>query len=255
MLLALHIPDGFLPLPLCIVGWVLGAVCLALASYHCQKEFQDAVVPRMGLLAAFVLVSQTLQFPVPGGTSAHLQGSALAGLLLGPWNSVVVLSAVIGVQGFVLGDGGILTMGWNIVNMGVLGCWSAVSVARLTRRRLGPAGSALLATWVSVMSATLATCAQLAWADTSPLSVSLPPMLLVQSLVGLGEAFVTMGAVLFIARNRPHILAASAVTRPGQWALVGLTAAGLLPKLQPPVLGVPCPVFWIALLLLGLSRV
>lgn len=193
-MLALHIPDGFLPPGLALLGWGLALGPLLWALHVAGRRLEDRTLPRMGLLACFVLVAQGLQVPLPGGTSAHLQGSALAALALGPSAAVVVLTAVIGIQALVLGDGGLLTMGWNLVNMALVGVFAATLVERLAQGLPRPA-RVFGAAWLSVELATLATCLELAAAGTSPLALSLPVMLTTQALVGLGEGLVTLGAL------------------------------------------------------------
>ncbi len=192
MLLALHIPDGFLPPGLSLVGWLLALGPLAWALRAAGRQLEDRTLPRMGLLACFVLVAQGLQVPLPGGTSAHLQGSALTALALGAAPSMVVLTTVIAIQALVLGDGGLLTMGWNLVNMAILGALSASLVFRLQAIPYAP--RVLLACFVSVQVSTLATCFELAAGGTSPLKVALW-MLAPQALVAVGEGIVTLAAL------------------------------------------------------------
>ena len=56
------------------------------------------------------------------GTSGHLVGGALVAIILGsPFAAVFILPMVLVIQGVVFGDGGITTMGANIINMGVIG--------------------------------------------------------------------------------------------------------------------------------------
>ena len=75
----------------------------------------------MGVMAAFIFAAQMFNFQVAGGTSGHLLGGVLAGVLLGPWVGTLVMACVIAVQALVFSDGGIVVMGANIFNMGVVG--------------------------------------------------------------------------------------------------------------------------------------
>jgi cobalt/nickel transport system permease protein len=202
--LGLHIPDGFLPPPLCAVGWLLAvpAVARSLKSSSSSSEL-DRRVPLMGMLAAFTFVVQSLQFPVPGGTSAHLQGSALLALALGPGASLLVLSLVIAMQALIFGDGGLLVLGWNLVNMAVVGPLGACSAAWIGQKlRLQPMVWSFLAGWLSLELSTLAACLELSAAGTSPLKVSLLGMLPVQGLVGLGEGLATAAALAILRQRR-----------------------------------------------------
>lgn len=204
MFLALHIPDGFLTPGWCALGWVLALPFLFWAWKHTSRQLDEASVPLMGVLAAFTFVAQSLQFPIPGGTSAHLQGSALAALALGPANAILVLSVVIAVQALVFGDGGLLVMGWNLVNMAVVGgltAWLAGAAGR--RCRLPLAVWAFGAAWLSVEASTMATCFELAGSGASTLWASLPVMMGAQALVGVGEGMATVGALTLLKSRQP----------------------------------------------------
>lgn len=204
LLFALHIPDGFLSPPFCALGWLLAVPALlwALRSSASSPEL-DSRVPMMGMLAAFTFVAQSLQFPVPGGTSAHLQGSALVALALGPAASLLVLSVVIAMQALIFGDGGLLVMGWNLVNMALVGAMGACSIGWLGQKLgLPTAFWALLAAWVSIELSTLATCLELAATGSSTLKLSLAGMMPAQGLVGLGEGMASAAALAILRQRR-----------------------------------------------------
>src|SRR3972149_859081 len=114
---AMHIPDGFLSLPVALVGWGLTLALLAAALRRANAANQ---LPLMGVLAAFIFAAQAINFPVAAGTSGHLIGAALAGIVLGPWASLVVMTVVVGTPALLFQDGGLIALGWNIVNMGAL---------------------------------------------------------------------------------------------------------------------------------------
>jgi len=203
--LALHIPDGFLPTPFCAAGWLLAAPTLAWAvGAGSRSQELERRVPLMGMLAAFTFVAQSLQFPVLGGTSAHLQGSALVALALGPAASVLVLTVVIAMQALIFGDGGLLAMGWNVVNMALVGALGACAVGWLGEKLRLPFGvRVFLAAWISIELSTLSTCLELAAAGASPLQLSLVGMLPAQGLVGLGEGVATVAALGILRQRRP----------------------------------------------------
>ena len=64
--------------------------------------------------------SSMINFPVVGGTSGHLLGGALAAITLGPWAGILIMTSVVMLQGLLFQDGGLLVMGANIFNMGIL---------------------------------------------------------------------------------------------------------------------------------------
>lgn len=207
--LELHIPDGFLNLPVALISWIAVIALMAIAVRRTQAELGERQIPLMGIMAAFIFAAQMINFPVAGGTSGHLLGGVLAAVTLGPWGGMLVMASVIGVQALLFQDGGLLAMGANILNMGLItaligfGMYRSV-IGRSTTVRLAAIGAAA---WISVMGAAFITSLQLWLSGTARLDVVLPAMLGVHALIGLGEALITVGAVAFISRTRPDILA------------------------------------------------
>ena len=210
---ALHIPDGFLSVPVAVVGWAVTAGVVAVAARRAERTMQDRAVPLMGVMAAFIFAAQMMNFPVAGGTSGHLLGGALAAALLGPWAAIIVMTAVVGLQGLLFQDGGLLAMGANIFNMGIITALLATLIFRAARPFAGSGAGALVvafvAAWLTVeVSATL-TALELAASGTSPLEVALPAMLTVHALIGIGEGLITAAALAFIRATSPNLLPAS----------------------------------------------
>ena len=95
---AMHIPDGFLNLTISIIFWVITVLFIGIAVQRTKGELGERQVPLMGIIAAFIFAAQMINFPVAGGTSGHFLGGALAGIILGPWAGILVMTAVIGLQ-------------------------------------------------------------------------------------------------------------------------------------------------------------
>ncbi|GIK67279.1 MAG: hypothetical protein BroJett018_50730 [Chloroflexota bacterium] len=130
MFLAMHISDGFLNLPVSLAGWVLTIVVVGLALRRMGQTMDERQAPLMGVLAAFVFAAQMINFPVAGGTSGHLIGGMLVAALIGPWAAVIVMTCVVGVQALIFQDGGLVVMGFNIFNMGILAPFVGYAVYR-----------------------------------------------------------------------------------------------------------------------------
>ncbi len=116
----LHIPDGFLSLVIALVFWGITIITVGVAISKTNQSLGEKQVPLMGIMAAFIFAAQMLNFPVAGGTSGHFLGGALAAMVLGPWAGILVMTAVIALQALLFQDGGLLVMGANIFNMGLL---------------------------------------------------------------------------------------------------------------------------------------
>jgi cobalt/nickel transport system permease protein len=233
---AMHIPDGFLSLLIALFCWGAAIVLVAIAIRRTRDELGERQVPLMGVMAAFIFAAQMINFPVAGGTSGHLLGGALAAITLGPWAGMLVMASVIGVQGLLFQDGGLVVMGANILNMGLLtvliGYGLYRGVAGQSRGvRLTVAG---VAAWLSVMAAALATSLELWLSGTSALRIVIPAMLGIHAFIGIGEALITVAALAFIMRTRPDLLEVKAEARGGRgWVVAGLIMALLVVFLAP----------------------
>jgi len=208
----LHIPDGFLSTPVAIVGWVLALLFVAIAIRQTRDQLGDRQVPFMGILAAFIFAAQAINFPIAAGTSGHLLGGALAAILLGPWAATLIMTAVIAMQGLLFQDGGLLVMGWNILNMGIITAFVGIATYSLIRRLTGDGkrshlAAAFTAAWLSVEVAALATALQLAVSGTSPIRLGLPAMAGVHAVIGIGEGIITIGALALLATTSSGMLA------------------------------------------------
>jgi len=227
----LHIPDGFLSPLVAIIGWVLALVVIVVALRQTRRQLGERQVPLMGILAAFIFAAQAINFPVAAGTSGHLLGGTLAAIVLGPWAATLIMTAVIGVQAFIFQDGGLLALGWNVLNMGVLTAFSGYLSYRWLYRMIGKktaarAAAAFAAAWLSVELGAMATAVELAVSGTSPLAIGLPAMAGVHALIGVGEGLITSGAVSLLQVSRLEVLEAGEHA-PGR-SSAAVVALGLL---------------------------
>jgi len=137
----MHLPDGFLEPQLALALWAVTAliVGISLRRLAASRDASSAAGRPilMGLVGAFIFAAQMFNFPVAAGTSGHLLGGVLAGYLLGPWAGTIVMTTVIGVQALLFQDGGLLALGANIFNMGIIGTLGGTLVARAFAITLG----------------------------------------------------------------------------------------------------------------------
>ena len=168
----------------------------------------------MGLAAAFVFAAQMLNFPIAGGPSGHLLGAVLIAVLLGPGAAVLVLATVLIVQCLVFADGGLLALGANVFNMGIVGGVGGYAIYRCVQRLArGPRGvimGAAFAAWCSATMAAILAAGELAISGTAPWAIVFPAMVNVHLLIGLGEAAVTVLVIVAIQRTRPELIDPSA---------------------------------------------
>ena len=209
----MHIPDGFLSMPVAAAGYAASAAVLALAVKRSGQTLEERQVPLLGVTTAFVFAAQMLNFPVAMGTSGHFLGAVLAAVLLGPLNACLVFAAVLGIQCLLFADGGLTALGANVFNMGVIGGMGGYAVFRvltslLPESRRSFLFAAALASWFSVVAASAACAVELALSGTAPLGMVLPAMSLVHAFIGIGEALITVATLSVVLAARPDVVGA-----------------------------------------------
>jgi cobalt/nickel transport system permease protein len=233
----LHIPENILSLGVSLICWLVTAVILSVAIARTNRSLGDKQVPLMGVMAAFIFAAQMINFPILGGTSGHLLGGVLAAITLGPWAGMLVMTAVIAVQALLFQDGGLIVMGANILNMGLItvaigyGLYRGVAGGSRTVK-LAVAG---IAAWLSVLAGALFTSLEIWLSGNAQLRIIIPPMLLVHALIGIGEALITVAALSFIFQSRPDLLDENSESAKGGvgWVVAGGSIALVVVLLSP----------------------
>lgn len=161
----MHIPDGYLSPATCALFYGAMVPAWYLASKKTEKALKVKGLALVALGAAFTFVIQMFNFPIPGGSSGHMVGGAVLGIVLGPWAAFMAMSLTLALQAFLFGDGGLLSLGANCFNMALLMSFSSYFVYQAiafgspgaTRRFL----AAAFAAYVAVNLAALATGVEL----------------------------------------------------------------------------------------------
>lgn len=229
----MHIPDGFIDGKTAAVTGALSVTGVGLALRQIKCELPARRVPLLGMAAAFLFAAQMVNFPVAGGTSGHLVGGVLVAALLGPSAAVIVVTAVLIVQCFLFGDGGVMALGANIFNMGILDSVIGYLIYRLLSAWLpGPRGrvtALAFAAWCATVIAAISCAGQLAWSGTIPWSSAFPAMAGVHMLIGIGEGLISALVYVAIERTRPELIPENNLPvlprRRGELIAYGLLAA------------------------------
>jgi cobalt/nickel transport system permease protein len=221
-----HIPDGFLATPVWLGLDVVSAPAIALLARRAQHEMEEARAPLLGVMGAFVFAAQMVNFPVAGGTSAHLLGGALLAIVLGPAAACVVMTAILAVQAFVFQDGGILALGANVLNMAIAGV-----LAGYLPYRLWGAGKHRRAAIVLAAALSVVVSAILALGELAVSGVAIPPAMLRLSLVvfaasAIVEGAITLAVIEGIEKFSPRLVRRTAPR--GSWGLAAVGAAAFL---------------------------
>ena len=130
-----HIPDGYLSPSTCAALYAGAAPFWWVALRRLKRTLHTRLVPRISLFAAFSFVVMMFNIPLPGGTTGHAIGVALAAIVLGPSASILAVSMALVIQAFFFGDGGITALGANCFNIAIVGSLVAFVVYRVVAGR------------------------------------------------------------------------------------------------------------------------
>jgi cobalt/nickel transport system permease protein len=201
----MHLADGTLSNSICTATAAVSAAAIAWALSHVREHAAPRDLLRAGIGAAVVFGAQTLEAPLFGAVGVHLIGAAFLTLLSGPALALLAMTAVIAAQGLLFGDGGLITIGANVLNMGVAAVATAYAMTGALRARRVGTGALLLriaaASTASVFAAVAAMSIELALsgaATRATLAVTMPaqvPFVLFESIATV---------VLVIAAARVH---------------------------------------------------
>jgi len=208
-----HIPDGYLDLTIATTFYLLSAIFVVLALWRARKVLEDRHVPLLGAISAAIFAAQMLNWPIPGGTSAHLVGGALAGIYLGPLGGVLVMAIVLLIQCLFFGDGGVTALGANIWNMGVVDAIVGYYVYKFVSRALGDtpkakAVGAFFGGWIGITLGAFFCGVEIGFSKTFLYSynITIPVMTTWHAALGIIEGLITAFVVAYTLRVRPDVL-------------------------------------------------
>lgn len=209
-----HIPDGWVDLPTSAAAVVLAGGAAAVAARRTAAQLKERATTLPAVLAAYLLVAQLPVVPLGVGTSAHLVGTGLATVLVGPSVAILCVTTVVVVQALVLADGGVTALGLNLLHNGVvpaLVAWAALTIGRRLvgddlRRAPQVAG---VAAALATVAAGATAAAELALGGTDVIPPGTVAVVIGGShlVVAVVEGLLTAGIVGVLIRLRPDLVA------------------------------------------------
>jgi cobalt/nickel transport system permease protein len=234
----MHIPNGFLSDPVCTVSTLASAAVIGYGFARAREADKARPAALMAATGAGIFAAQMANFPLDGGTSGHVIGAAIAAVALGPWRGMLTMAVVVAIQCLVFGDGGLSSLGANLLNMAVVATLVSWGVYQFTTKRVAGTPGKLLgagaAAFASVLAAAAACSVELAVSGTYAMNDVFAAMINVHLLIALCEAIITTAVVAAaIALAAERRLASPRSVMIGGLA-VAFAVAGLLAPLSSP---------------------
>jgi cobalt/nickel transport system permease protein len=210
----MHMSDALISPLVGGAGWATAIGFVVHSARRLKRDPESSQPALMGVLGAFVFAAQMINFSIPAtGSSGHLGGGLLLSVLLGPHAAFLVMVSVLTVQALLFADGGLLALGCNIVNLGVLTCFVAypllfrpIAGADPSRRRLTLAALLSAVAGLLLGSSTVVIEATASGISQLPFRSFVAFMLPVHLVIGIVEGLVTAGVVLYVWQARPDLV-------------------------------------------------
>ncbi|MCL1922856.1 MAG: energy-coupling factor ABC transporter permease [Propionibacteriaceae bacterium] len=226
-----------------VVGLAMDAVAIAVVAGTVARikkdQFADKKVPLMGVAGALIFAGQMINFAIPGtGSSGHIGGGILLAGLVGAIPAFLTMTVVLTIQCLFFADGGLLALGCNIFNLGVIPClivfpliFAPIIRGGTSRPRLTLASllSVILALQLGALGVVLQTL--FSGIVELPFTVFLATMLPIHLVIGVIEGIITAAVLGFVYMMRPEILSAThgpATAKTSKKLLVTLAVATVL---------------------------
>lgn len=213
----MHMSDTLISPAVAVATSIVAAALVVVATRkigRTERHNRTRLIPLMGVMGALVFAAQMLNFAIPAtGSSGHIVGGVLLAAVLGEWAGFLTLTSVIIVQCLLFADGGLMTLGCNVLNMAALSClvayplifkplihnhnspsrWAAASIA-----------TSITALAIGALAVTIET--ELSGITALPYGRFLSFMLPIHLLIGIGEGLATAAVIASLRRYRPDLL-------------------------------------------------
>ncbi|CDM67564.1 cobalamin (vitamin B12) biosynthesis CbiM protein [Clostridium bornimense] len=211
----MHMADALIT-PL--VGVTMTVATVGISAYSTKKirkelEF-DKKIPLMGVVGSFIFAAQMINFTIPGtGSSGHIGGGLLLAILLGPEAGFLSILSVLLIQALFFGDGGLLALGCNAINMGFFSCfigyrliYSKILSKGYSKKRIYFAS--ILAAVISLQLGSFSVVVETVVSGITelPFSTFLIFMQPIHFIIAVVEGAITAILINFIWSHRPELL-------------------------------------------------
>lgn len=216
----MHMADALLSPAVGAAMYGVTAVAVAKAVKETDADgLSERKLPLMAVSGAFVFAAQMINFTIPGtGSSGHICGGIMLAGLLGGGPALLTIASVLLIQCLVFADGGLLALGANIFNMGVVPCMIIYPlvfrpmIRRYGERKMAPA--AVLSCVAGLELGALCVVAEtlLSGITELPAGVFTGLMLPIHLAIGLVEGVITSAVFALVTRTRPGLIAEAAAS-------------------------------------------
>ncbi|MCL2182234.1 MAG: energy-coupling factor ABC transporter permease [Chitinispirillia bacterium] len=211
----MHMTDCLLSPAVGVTMFAASAAAVTCAAVKIKKDGINFKKAAVSLAAgAAILAAQAVNYAIVGtGSSGHILGAVMLAALVGAAPAMLVMASVLTVQCFLLGDGGVLALGANIFNVGVIPCLIVYPLifkpliknnASMVRTALASVASGIIALQLGAFGVVLMT--QASGITALPFVDFTMAMLPIHLAIGLIEGAATAAVLCLIRKTSPALM-------------------------------------------------
>jgi cobalt/nickel transport system permease protein len=206
--------NELLSVPVAAGTLAVAAGCLGIICRKAKEVIASEKLALMGIMGAFIFAAQMVNFQLPAmpGTSGHMVGAVLLAIILGPHAGAIVITSVVIVQCIIFQDGGLLALGCNIINIGLVPSYAGYFMYKIITAghfsSLRTYIASLLACIVAIEAGAILVPieAGLSGVLAVPLVTFMVTMAGVHFLLGLIEGLITVAVLGYLQQVRSDIV-------------------------------------------------
>ncbi len=208
----MHLPDGILSNNVNLFCIPVSAAFFYASNRMVSKTFDETKASIAGAVTAFVFAAQMINFPIGFGASGHFLGAFFISLILGPYLGFISMTVILALQSLFFADGGVIAIGANVFNMGVIGGFLSYAIFRFFNKNIAffstKPGFLIICSitgYFSVVAASFACGLELAFSAVAPAAKVIPAITFIHLFIAIGEAGILFTMLSFLLAVRPEL--------------------------------------------------
>ncbi len=200
----MHIPDGTITgYPLLIYA-VISLILIIILFYSSTEQLRDKNLPRIALFVVAAVIVQAIELPIFVGACVHVSLITVITLYDLKTSMIVYLFVTI-IQAFLFGEGGVSTLGIDILNLAFIAPIIAYGVYYLLHR-ISKDLAIVLSAFLTITLLGVIVSLEYAVAGTFPISYGFSVIVPIEAFIGVLEAVVTIFVMRALRSVKPELV-------------------------------------------------
>ena len=200
----MHIPDGLIGMgyPL-LVSLLLVILILAIIIYKSKDTLSEKNIPMIALLTVVAVLVQLVELPLPVAACVHI--SLITFITLYNFRtSIIVYTLVTIIQALFIHEGGVSTIGLNLLNLAILPVFSLALYKAFAK--INKYLAIGISAFGTIVLLGVVVSIEYAIAGVYPIGFGLITIVPIEALVGVLEAVVTLVLMKALKDIKPELV-------------------------------------------------